>query len=180
MLRVRPGIDTSVTSAHVREVLRLRHGIRPDEPDDFMIRSQTELVSSLSAIGRLATNIVLVLLSPSLVVSALGVLNSVLAGVIERTCEIGLRRAVGATRQTIRIQFVAESAVIGGGGAALGLLIALALSPVVLTALQMPLYIDSRVAALAVGAALALAVVAGVWPAVRAASLNPVDALRHE
>jgi ABC-type antimicrobial peptide transport system permease subunit len=107
-------------------------------------------------------------------------MNIMLASVTERTREIGVRRAVGATERAIMWQFLAESILISASGGLLGLVLSVLVVIVAGTALQLPIVFSSRMIGVAIGAALATGLGFGLYPAVQAARKNPVEALRYD
>jgi putative ABC transport system permease protein len=122
----------------------------------------------------------------SLLVGGIGIMNVLLASVTERTREIGIRKAVGARRRDIILQFLAESVAITGSGSAIGLvfglLVAFAVTAVMRATLEVPMYAGVSLSTLAVAAlsAIVIGLTFGTWPALRAARLSPIDAIRHE
>lgn len=175
-----PGIDVGDLIGGVRRILRRSHRLSAGEPDDFTIGSQAEMLAMVSRLARLATAAVILGVGWSLVVAAIGVLNSVMTAVLERTSEIGLRRVVGATRVDIREQYFVEALAISGAGSLAGALVGVVGSLAAARLLDLPTFVNWPAVAFAVVAALCLGLLAGVWPAVRASMLNPIDAVRHE
>ena len=147
---------------------------------DFTVSTNASLVGVATTLTNVLTALLGGIAGISLLVGAIGVMNIMLVSVSERVREIGLRKALGATPAVIRRQFLVEAAILGllGGllGVGLGMLGALALTPV----LQIPVEISWTATALALTVSLAIGVLAGVYPASRAARLAPIDALRSE
>jgi putative ABC transport system permease protein len=161
-------------------ILRLRHNIANPDNDDFQIRNQSDLISTFSNIIGILTILVVAIASISLIVGGIGIANIMLVSVVERTREIGIRKAMGATNSAILTQFMIEAVSIStvGGivGAGTGVLIAFASS----LAFSFPFVVSGW--SIIVGFALSTAVglVAGVIPARNAAQLDPIAALRSE
>jgi putative ABC transport system permease protein len=162
-------------------VLRLVRGVPADAPNDFTLSTADQIIASFDAIGAQIFFATIALAGVSLVIGGIGIANVMVISVTERTREIGLRLALGARRQEVRLQFLLEAAVLAGAGGVIGVAIALAIG--VLAAAVAPAFpalppvwavVSGVVSAVGVG------VVAGYWPARRASLLDPVEALRHE
>jgi putative ABC transport system permease protein len=180
VVRVREGHSLEAAANAVRFALRASRNLTADEPDDFSIQSQTDLLASIDRLETIAQAILMSLIGIALVIAAIGVLNSVLTSVLERTAEIGLRRAVGATRISIQMQFLLESLLVASAGSAAGVALGIGVSLVLERWLGVPTAVDWRVAAIATLAALLFSALAALWPAVRAGRLDPVTALQRE
>lgn len=175
--------SSDLLSAAYQEVdaaLSTRHGTTADDTADFSISTQEAIVSAATSTDRTMTILLGGIAAISLLVGGIGVMNIMLVSVSERVREIGLRKALGAKPAVIRSQFLTEAAVLGLAGGVLGLGIA------ALGAAVLPRFLDQPVQLVwwAVAGSLVVAVgvglVAGVYPAGRAARLSPIDALRHE
>ncbi len=162
----------------IENLLRLRHNI-VDE-DDFSVQSQQELLEVANRITGALTTMLAAIAGISLLVGGIGVMNIMLVSVTERTKEIGLRKAMGATQQDILTQFLVESVILAGLGGILGT--GLGLSGIVLASVATPLSAPISVTAiiLAVGVSGSIGLFFGVFPAKRAAQLDPIVALRSE
>lgn len=171
----------AVAMAQVREVLRDRHRLnRQDRPDDFTIQNQTELLATQRATTGSFTTLIASIAAISLLVGGIGILAVMLIAIRERTNEIGLRRAVGATRKDIMIQFVLEAVMLSLGGGILGVVLgaAGALGVRLVTSWATSISLPSIL--LALGFSLLVGLFFGVYPARRASRLDPTEALRSE
>ncbi len=179
-LRAMSEDDTAAVVERTTALLRARHALRDDEEDDFSVRSQSEILRTMSSITGTLTALLGSIALVSLVVGGIGIMNIMLASVTERTREIGVRMAVGARRSDILSQFLLEAVIVslGGGvaGLALGTCVAFAIAQLGGWTTIVPLY----GVALALGVSVVVGVVFGAAPARRAASLDPVEALRQE
>jgi len=177
-VKARPGVDLTEAREELRQTMRHIRHLPPDQPDDFAINQQEQLVEMFH---RMTAGIALVgvfITSLSLFVGGIGIMNIMFVSVAERTREIGVRKAIGAKRRSILLQFLVEAACICLMGGAIGLSIAWSLTFAVRHV--MPVSMSWGIAIIAILVSLFTGLVSGFLPAWRAARMNPVDALRNE
>jgi len=173
---------TSAASAEVTEVLLDRHHISDPTQADFQILSQQDVLNSASQTTGVLTLMLGAIAGISLVVGGIGIMNIMLVTVTERTREIGIRKAIGARRRDILMQFLIESMFLAGLGGALGILVGFGLSrilPLAVSSLPTPI-ISMPSVFLAFGISVGIGLFFGLYPANRAARLRPIEALRYE
>ena len=165
----------------VSRILRQRHGIRPGERNDFGIFKQDQVLREFRQIRLIATSVLSGIVSISLLVGGIGIMNVMLVSVTERTREIGLRKSVGARRRDILLQFLTEAVVLSTVGGVIGIVLGYAVGYVAtlhprMVEVQVPLWS----VALALGFSAGVGIFFGIVPAFKAAIVHPIDALRHE
>jgi putative ABC transport system permease protein len=161
-------------------LLRDRHHLRPEEDDDFNIRNPEDVVEAQVAASHTLALLLIAIASISLVVGGIGIMNVMLVSVTERTREIGVRVAVGATDTAIQFQFLGESVILSLVGGAAGVLLGIAGSFFLGRTLGWPMQMSLEAVALAVVFSFAVGVFFGYYPARKASMLDPIEALRYE
>jgi putative ABC transport system permease protein len=164
----------------ITELLRERHHIAPGGTDDFNIRHPIEIANAVADSARLMELLLASVASISLLVGGIGVMNIMLVSVTERTREIGVRMAVGATEEAVRLQFLIEATVMSLAGGAIGIICGLIGSVIVARALEWPTKVPLAALVLAVAVSAGVGIFFGYYPARKAASLDPIGALRYE
>ncbi|RPH83251.1 MAG: FtsX-like permease family protein [Candidatus Rokuibacteriota bacterium] len=180
VVKIRQGEDFAEAQAQMRELLRQRHRLQPERDDDFTLRDPYEVLQTQEEASRTMAYLLAAVGSVSLLVGGIGIMNVMLVSVTERTREIGLRMAVGARRRDILGQFLVEAltlALIGGAG---GVAVGLAASHAIGYFAEWRTLIGVEAIALAFGFAPVVGVIFGLYPAHKAARLDPIDALRYE
>jgi len=166
----------------IASVLRVSHNIIGD--DDFTITSQQDLLQAFTQVTQAFTIFLAAIAGISLLVGGIGIMNIMLVSVTERTREIGIRKAVGAKRRDVLLQFLAESITLSVAGGAIGLALgwgaSLGLSQIQIQGQPLRTLVSPDIVVIAVAVAAAVGLFFGIYPAARAARLNPIEALRYE
>ena len=172
--------DLDAVSAEIATLLRERHKLAVGADDDFSIRTQAEMTTMLTATTNTMTYLLAGIAAVSLLVGGIGIMNIMLVSVTERTREIGLRLSVGARDLDVLAQFLIEALVLSLAGGAIGILAGFGFSYGVSRVMQWTTVVTPESVALSFGVAAAIGVFFGFYPARKAASLDPIDALRYE
>lgn len=172
--------DIDDASAEIESILRRHRDIRFGEKEDFSVRNQTQILDVISTITNIFTVVIAGIASISLLVGGIGIMNIMLVSVTERTREIGIRKAIGAKNRDILIQFLVESIVLSVTGGIFGILFAFSVSAILsrFTVLVTSITVFPIIIAFSFSTVIGLFF--GIYPAMRAARLNPIDALRYE
>ena len=166
--------------AEVEEIMRIRHGLKLDEPNDFEIGGQDAILRVWDQVSRAIVLALVVISSVALMVGGIGVMAIMMISVTERTREIGVRKALGARRQEILFQFLAEAAFLTAIGGVLGILCGSAIGVTINLATGFPISLPWWSFAIGLGFSASVGIFFGMFPAVRASRLDPIEALRYE
>ncbi len=172
--------DIDAATAQIRPLLREMHKLLPNDEDDFTIRTQADIANIFGSISKVMTVLLAAIASISIVVGGIGIMNIMLVSVTERTREIGIRMAVGAKGRHVLMQFMIEAIFIGILGGILGIILGVIVSVVVADAAGWPISITFFSIFLSSVFSVAVGIFFGWYPARKAASLDPIDALRYE
>lgn len=170
--------DTAIEE--LTQILRDNHKLKGDADDDFTIRSQAEMMETMSSTMDTVTIILVVAAAFSLLVAGIGIMNIMLVSVTERTKEIGLRMAVGATGPVISLQFLIESVLISVTGGLLGILVGCSASEFIVPMFNMPSSVPAWSIYVSFFVCVCIGVLFGYIPAQKAANMDPIEAIRHE
>ncbi len=177
---VDPTYDLGYAQVEIEKTLRRKHGIKGKMEDDFFVRTQQTQIKTIKNVSRILTVLLGSIASISLVVGGIGIMNIMLVSVGERTREIGIRLAVGAKERNILVQFLIESVLLSLVGGAMGTVIGILISKVASALTGWPTQISVLSILVAFVFSAIVGIVFGIYPAKKAAALNPIDALRYE
>jgi putative ABC transport system permease protein len=184
-LQVRTREDIDLAKEQVRDILRVRHHLKKGQPDDFQITSQEELMKTISTVLNTTTGIMGAVVGIALLVGGIGIMNIMLVSVTERTREIGIRKAIGARRYDVLIQFLIEAVTLSGFGGAIGIALGYLGAAAVRLLLKRwlelpPVHTPMWAIVLAFSFCAILGIIFGIYPAAKASKLDPIEALRYE
>ncbi len=167
-----PYIETEV-----KAILRQQHKLSPTDDDDFTIFTQNDISQASDAASSVLNILLIIIASISLIVGGIGIMNIMMVTVSERTKEIGIRMAIGATKKTILRQFIIESILICLFGGLVGITIGIIMSKIVGSLLAWPIFISNSSILISLSSSILIGLFFGFYPAYKASNLNPVDAL---
>ena len=179
-VKMADGTDMKQAESQVRELLRQRHRLQPEQDDDFNIRNLSEVVQAEQAASRVLSGLLAAVASVSLLVGGIGIMNIMLVSVTERTREIGIRLAVGARRRDILTQFLTESVILSLGGALAGIALGVGGTWALGRFAGWEVILQGQAIILSVASASLVGVFFGWYPARKASRLAPIEALRYE
>jgi len=171
---------TYTAQSQIGELLRQRHKLTPNEPDDFTVRNMSDVAEAANETSKTMTILLACIAGVSLLVGGIGIMNIMLVSVTERTREIGIRMAIGARSSAVRSQFLIESIVLSLTGGAIGIILGIALSLAIPAMLGWPTLVSMMAIVGSVLFSVAVGIFFGYYPARKAAALDPIDALRYE
>ena len=172
--------DMNFATSQITALLRQRHHLRADEDNDFSIRSPAEIAQTVGRVSLILTVLLGSVAAISLLVGGIGIMNIMLVSVTERTREIGVRIAVGATESDVQRQFLSEAMVLSLIGGIIGVVFGIASSIIVAKAMQWPTAVSPLSVIGAVAFSAAVGIFFGYYPARKASHLDPIEALRYE
>ncbi|MCY4256078.1 MAG: ABC transporter permease [Gammaproteobacteria bacterium] len=179
-VQIKEGSAVEQALVDIERILRREHRIRPGEDNDFGILDRRQFLEVRQETARIFALLLPAIAGVSLVVGGIGIMNIMLVTVAERTREIGVRRAIGATRGAIMWQILVESSLLCLLGGLLGVACGWAVSELLAQFFNWQTVVAAEAVLFGLGCSLAIGVVFGLWPARRAATLDPIEALRHE
>jgi putative ABC transport system permease protein len=179
-ISARSADDIIATTAEIEEVLRAEHELIPGQDNDFMVRTQDDMMSMMTSTTQTMTMFTLAIAVVSLVVGGIGIMNIMLVSVTERTREIGLRMAVGAKGQDVLWQFLVEAMALSLAGGMVGVGLGFGIAEGLTRFLQWPTSVSPDAVAVSVGFAAMIGIVFGFYPAWKGAQLDPIESLRFE
>jgi putative ABC transport system permease protein len=180
MVSVTSQSDMAPAQNSIAALLRQRHHLRPGEDDDFIIRSPNEMAQAAEATSLAMTVLLGIIASISLLVGGIGIMNIMLVSVTERTREIGIRMAVGATEQDVQWQFLSEALVLSSLGGIVGILLGVVASALVTRFVHWSTFVSPLSVVVAAFFSAGVGIFFGYYPARKAARLDPIEALRYE
>ncbi|MBM3775079.1 MAG: FtsX-like permease family protein [Acidobacteria bacterium] len=180
MISARSAEETDEAKDQITALLRQRHRLTPDDDDDFTIRSQAEFAKAADESGKIFQLLLGGIASVSLLVGGIGIMNIMLVSVTERIREIGIRMALGARGRDILMQFLVEAVMLSLVGGLIGIMLGYSLALLASGYSEWPLMVSPDSVAMSFGFAAVVGIFFGLYPAVKASRLDPIQALRHE
>jgi putative ABC transport system permease protein len=174
------GADSNAIITEITSLMRQRRNLQRNQDNNFNIFDTRQITETLGSTTQLMTMLLAAVAGVSLLVGGIGIMNIMLVSVTERTREIGIRLAIGATASEVRLQFLVEAVTLSCAGGVLGILLAFGLCAGLARIIQVPFNFNPQINAIAFLFAAAVGVIFGYAPARRAARMNPIDALRRE
>jgi putative ABC transport system permease protein len=179
-LSVREDASTEKAQQDIARLMRERRHLGPSDDDNFNVMDMKEIATMLTGTTQLLTTLLSAVAAVSLLVGGIGIMNIMLVSVTERTREIGVRLAIGAIEREVLMQFLVEAVVLSSFGGVIGIALALSASVWVANILRVPFIFNGSIVFVAFLFSAAVGVIFGYFPALKAARLDPIEALRHE
>lgn len=179
-ISLKDGVDSEKVSEQIMEILREARNVSENQKDPFEIMDTKEILKTISSTTQMMTIFITAIAGISLLVGGIGIMNMMLVSVTERTKEIGIRIAIGATEGEVLLQFLIESIVLSLLGGLLGVVFSIGISIGLIGYFQLPFVFDFNIVLYALLFSIFIGILFGYLPARRASKLNPIDALRHE
>ena len=179
-ISVQDGISTEKVQKNIEQLLRVRRHLSPSDDNNFNVMDMKEIASMLTGTTQMMTALLSAVAAVSLLVGGIGIMNIMLVSVTERTREIGIRLAIGAFEREVLMQFLVEAVVLSSFGGLIGIVLALAASVWLAGILSVPFVFNAGIVIVAFLFSAAVGVIFGYFPAMKAARLDPIEALRHE
>ena len=179
-IKVTSGVSVQEASSAIREVMRERRRLSIDKDDDFSLTDMKEIATMLNSVNSVLSGLLSSVAAVSLLVGGIGIMNIMLVSVTERTREIGIRLAVGASARQVLTQFLVESVALSLLGGIIGIMAGLVMAGVASRFMAIPFVADPMVILGAFGFSALVGVIFGYFPARRAARMDPIEALRHQ
>lgn len=180
IVSAKDGIPTSRVKRDIENLMRERRNISDDQEDNFNVHDMKEIIDTLSETTGILTALLGAVAAVSLLVGGIGIMNIMMVSVTERTREIGTRLAIGALESQVMMQFLVESVVLSSFGGIIGIISGLSMAAFVAKMLEMPFVFRADIVILAFIFSGAVGIVFGYFPALKAARLDPIEALRYE
>ncbi|MCX5826725.1 MAG: ABC transporter permease [Deltaproteobacteria bacterium] len=177
---VQQGASTDLVQRDIERLLRERRHLSPSDDNNFNVMDMKEIAKMLTGTTQLLTALLTAVAAVSLLVGGIGIMNIMLVSVTERTREIGIRLAIGALEREVLMQFLVEAVVLSSFGGLIGIVLALISSVWLAAVLHVPFIFNTGIVLIAFLFSAAVGVVFGYFPAIKAARLDPIEALRHE
>jgi putative ABC transport system permease protein len=172
--------DTSQAKSSITALLRARHKLSASQEADFQVQDQQEILQTLASVSGSMSKLLAAIAAISLIVGGIGIMNVMLVSVIERTGEIGLRKAVGAKKGAVVAQFLGEATVLTVVGGGIGVLVGYGVSVLIFSITSQPYAFSLPAVALSLAMSSTIGILFGWYPAWKAAKLSPIEALRYE
>ena len=179
-MQIAEGVTIEEGMVAIEQILRRQHSIRPGGENDFMILNRRQVLQTRQAATAIFTTLLASIAGVSLLVGGIGIMNIMLVSVTERTREIGVRKALGATRGNILLQFLVEALTLGAIGGIVGIAIGVGGAYAIANAAGWKIYVSPQAVLIAVTFSVGVGLIFGMWPARRAAMMDPIEALRHD